>query len=358
VVAAACPSLFCPAEDSSFRFAAPGGFRAEEAVQLDAYHVVVAEQDGSHVAEAAQPDAPVEAERCVASPSAIAAVVAVGSLADALVVQVSSAEFPAGDYFQALLAESPEDGYSRAALVVALADDCSPAACPGTAEAAAQGQRRKAGGERCDCWAQEHCDSPVRLDGRSRARRCDFPEEQADSQERRAEENSHSHWDDRERYYSERHCSDHQGAAHSGFRERQGVGHCSAVLDDSPERSADRHEALHRDSQVRSVVLDDSPERSAEPDDSPEHWAVLDEVMHRGSRERSVDPDDSARHLAALDDWAAHSAVRDGLRGQSDWGHHAPPVAMVEPEPAVRRELFSPEVVQDDLLRQDRGLAD
>jgi hypothetical protein len=109
--------------------AVPGGSRAE----AEAWGVI-------HAAAEARRAGPAEAAYCAACPGAIAAEVAAGSLADALAVQVCSAEFPADEKAAAVSsADFPEDGYSRAALVALLVDDCSPAVCPGTAEAAAQG---------------------------------------------------------------------------------------------------------------------------------------------------------------------------------------------------------------------------
>src|SRR6185312_4579792 len=193
---------------------------------------------------------PAEAAYCVARPVAIAEEVVAGSLAGALAVQASSAEFPADDYFLALPAELPEDGYFRDALA-APADDCSPVASQGTDEAAARAQRQMADGEHCDCWVKERCDFPARLDDHCPRERCEFPEEQGGYQELRAEE--HSDWDGREHYYlgrhcsgrhcldrhclaqhySDQHCSDRRGAEHSGFLERRGVGCCLADPDDS-----------------------------------------------------------------------------------------------------------------------------
>jgi hypothetical protein len=145
--------------------------------------------------------------------------------------------------------------------------------------------------EHCDCWAQERCDSRVRLHDR-------FPEEQDDYLGRRVEE--HSHWAGRGRYYLGRHYSDHLGAAHSDFRERRDVGCCSAGPDDWVDRWADL-------------------------DGSPRYWAGLDDYL----------------------------ADRDARRDQQDSGHHALHVAAVEPGWAERRALFSPGAALDD-LRQDR----
>jgi fructoselysine-6-P-deglycase FrlB-like protein len=150
--------------------AAPDVSRVE-AAELDETRVVAVELDGSHAAEEAQavthaPVAASDATRVaeeaplagpaeagsVAFPHAIAAEVAAGSLADALALQVVSAEFQADEKaVAASSAEAAEDGYCRASLVAALVDDCSPAVCLGTGAAAGLANSQTADEERCGC---------------------------------------------------------------------------------------------------------------------------------------------------------------------------------------------------------------
>jgi hypothetical protein len=278
VAAAAVP------DDSRVAAAAPAGT-----------HAAAEELDGSHVAAEAPRAGLAEAAGCVECPGAVAAPVAAAPLADALVVQVSSAEFPADEKAAAVSsAELPEDDYSRAALVAVPADGCSPAVCLDIDEVAAPGP---------DLADLQKVDvEPVAPDDRCRQEHCGSPEEQADCRERRAEEH---YWDDREhcrgrhcwdRHCSDRHCSEHRGVARSGFRERRGVD-CSAVPGDC--RSAVRDEVLHHDFQVRSVDPDDY--RSAVQGeelrrDCPGRSVDPGEELRRDYQEHSVGPGDSPEH--------------------------------------------------------------
>jgi hypothetical protein len=150
--------------------------------------VAEARRAGPHAAAEARRAGPEEAAHCVACPDGIAAEVAAGSLADVLAVRVSSAESPADARAVAVSsAEIPEADYFRIEIVVVLAGDCSPAVCPGTGEAAAPAELQMAGGEHCDCWAQERYDSPVRQGDRCPQECCGFLEEQAEYKGRRAE---------------------------------------------------------------------------------------------------------------------------------------------------------------------------
>ena len=159
---------------------------------------MAAELDGSRAVVEAPRAGLAEAAGCVEHPGAVGAQVAAAPLADALAVQVSSAEFPADEKAAAVSsAELPEDDYCRAALVAVPADDCSPAACQGIAEAAGRGLGR------ADLQTADA--GPAAPGDRCRQERCDFPEEQADCQERRAE--AHYRWADRE-HCSGPHCSD------------------------------------------------------------------------------------------------------------------------------------------------------
>ena len=124
-------------------------------------------------------------------------------------------------------------------------------------------------------------------------------------------------------------------------------------------RSVVPDEALHRDSLVHSVVLDEVLHR-----DSQVRSAVPDEALHRDSLVRSVvhleHPDERLRHgslghSAAQVGSVDHSADPDGPQPDSD--HLALRVAKVEPERVGRREPFSPEAAQADLL-PDRHLDD
>jgi hypothetical protein len=312
-------------------------------------------------------------------PDEIAAEAAAESLADVLALQGASAEFLADEKAVAVSSVETEDDYFLVAPVAVLVDDCSPAVCPGIAEAAARAEPQMADGEHCDCWAQERCDCPVRRDDRCLREHCDFREEQAGYQGRLAEE--HCHWDDRGRYcsahhywvahYSVRHCPDHQGAARSDFRERRGVRCCWAGLGDSPAVQDVGPLHCYRDdcsdgcrvdylavrlaarSAVRDVALPrDCQERSVDPDDSLPHLAVRD-----GWVGRSAGLDGSPRRLAGLDDWVVRSAGLDARREQQDSGHHVRRVARVEPEQAVPHGLFSQEAGSDERLRLER-LAD
>jgi hypothetical protein len=206
---------------------------------------------GTHVVAEAPRAGLAEAAGCVECPGAVAAQVAAAPLADALAVQVSSAEFPAGETAAAVSsAELAEGDYFLAALVAVPVDGCSPAVCLGIDEVAAPGP---------DLADLQKVDvEPVAPDDRCRQEHCGSPEELADCLERRAEEH---YWGDREhcrgRHCSDRHCLEHRGAARSGFRERRGVG-CSAVPGDC--RSAVRDEELRHDCQDHSVGPGDSRE--------------------------------------------------------------------------------------------------
>jgi len=390
--------------------AVPGDFHVVEAVPGD-FHVVAAARAGTHVAAAAPPDgspvagearggfrvagealavthaaaaarraAPAEAAHCAAHPDAIAAEAAAASRADERAAQVLSVEFPADEKAAAVSsAELPGDGYSRAVPVVVLADDCSLAVCPDTGAAAAPAERQMEAGERCDCWALVRCDSPVPRDDHCPPARCEFPEEQGDYQERRAEEHSHYYGQVRcysVRHYSDQHCWDRQGAVRCGSPERRGARYCSAVLDDSPDRSVDPDDSRRRwavldgclvrcsvdpdDFLAHSVGLGDSRRHSADLDvalhhDCPVHSVVLDDWLARCS----AVPDDSPHRSAAPGDWLAHcSAVLDVLQGRLDSDHRGLRVAAVEPELPEPHELFLPEAAQDELHHRDHRLPD
>ena len=128
----------------------PGGFHAAVEAR-DVTHVPVAAWDEPRVAVEAPRVEPAEAGYCVAFPDAIAVAVAAGSLVDALVLQVVSAEFQADEKAAAVSFAALPNGYCRVALVAALVDDCSPAVCPGTAAAADLAQPQMADGDHCEC---------------------------------------------------------------------------------------------------------------------------------------------------------------------------------------------------------------
>jgi hypothetical protein len=115
---------------------------------------------------------PAEAEHYAAFPGATAAQVAAASPAVAQVVRVSSAEFRADEKAARVWpADSPADGYS-------------PAACLGTAEAAVPEPDRDD--------SQMADGEPAAEGDRYPTANCEFPEEQADYQERRGE--AHFRW--------------------------------------------------------------------------------------------------------------------------------------------------------------------
>lgn len=273
------------------------------AAQRDGSHVAVEAQAVTHAAAEARLAEPAGAAYCVACPDAIAAGVPAGILADVPAVQGASAEFLADEMAVAVSSAAlPADDYFRVALVAVLAGDCSPAVCQGIGAAAAPEEPQMAGGERCDCWAPERYGSRVRRDGRCPRERCDFPEEQADCQERRAE---HCHWGGRDHCCLGRHCSGRrypgdQGAAHCDFRERPGVGCCLAVRDDSP---AVQDVGPLRGCLAHSVARQDGCRVDYLAVRLAAHSAVRDVALPRGCQERSVDPGDSLPHLAVQDDW-------------------------------------------------------
>ena len=325
----------------------PDGSRVVAKALADTH--VPAEAPGEILAVAAPRVGLAEVVGCVECPDGVVGQVAAGPLADALAAQVWSAEFLADEKAVAVSSAEVPDDYYRAALVAVLADDCSPAAYPGIDEAAGRGLGRAdlqtadvEPADRDDRCPREHY---ARRDDRCRQEHCESPEGPVDCQERRVEE--HCRWNGRDcsgRHYLDRHCSDHRGAARSGFRERRAVG-CSAVPDDY--RLAVRDVVLRHDYLGRSVDPDDC--RSAVRGDCQDRLAVPEQALL---------PDYPGRSAVHLDDWLVRFVVLDGCRGRSDSGLRGLRVAKVEPEPAVRRERFLPEAASDDRLHQDRRLAD
>ena len=206
----------------------------------DAHPAVVAgEPDGCRAAEADRLGGLPGADCCAAGSQAAAQprvgsaveAVAAACLADGLAARVWSVESQAGDYFPAVPAE-------------ALVDDCSPAACPDTAGAAARGPGPD---------DSQMADAEPGQDDRCPKANCESPEEQADCQERQAEE--HYRLDGPERCYLEHHYSGRQDEVHSGYYPERRDGDrdcCSADPGDCRGHySAGRDEALRHDCRVR-----------------------------------------------------------------------------------------------------------
>ena len=159
---------------------APDGSHVVVAAQLAESHVAAEAPGDTHAVEVAQQDELAEAENCVKArpPGDTAAAVVALCPAVAQAVPVSSAESPADAKAVAVASAAlPADAKAAAVAFAGLPeDDCSQAACPDTAEAAAPTAD----------WQTADVGLAV-LDDRCLAERCDSPAEQAYYRERRDE---------------------------------------------------------------------------------------------------------------------------------------------------------------------------